>query len=183
MARTQSELSECGWYHASLSWQESSMLLQNTQEGTFLVRDSQNQGFLYSLSVQRAKEGPTSVRIHFSQAKFRLDAEEKIRDLMPQFSSVGQLVQHYVTSSRKPFNRDVFVDQSVTNSKVHSPIVLRWPLYKQPPSLAHLTRMVINARIQEHVNYKPIKSMRDNLADLELPAKLVDYLHSYQLTV
>ena len=52
--------------------------------------------FLYSLSVQRGPdEGPTSVRIHFSQGKFRLDAEDKIQHLMPAFKSVVDLVEYY----------------------------------------------------------------------------------------
>merc|ERR1719320_1222112 len=42
LRNSQSELEHCCWYHGSLSWQESAMLLQNSEEGTFLVRDSQD---------------------------------------------------------------------------------------------------------------------------------------------
>ena len=129
-----------------------------------------------------------SVRIHYSAGKFRLDAEEKIRELMPHFSSVGELVQHYVTSSRKPPpSREVFVDV-LDASKVHSPIVLRWPLYKRPPSLKHLSRLVINTRLRQAemgpgTPGTPASDRRLRLGRLELPVKLIDYLDSYQLTV
>merc|ERR1719369_2146718 len=35
-------------YHGAISWQESVDLLKHCSEGTFLVRDSQNPGFMYS---------------------------------------------------------------------------------------------------------------------------------------
>ena len=80
LARCRAQLAECGWYHGRLSWQQSRALLAAAEEGTFLVRDSQDPRFLYSLSLARAPEddGPTSIRILFARGKFSLDADERI---------------------------------------------------------------------------------------------------------
>jgi len=192
LRNSQSELSECCWYHGSLSWQESSMLLQNTKEGTFLVRDSQDHRFLYSLSVQRPKEGPTSVRIQFHNGLFSLDAEEKIRELMPRFKSVCELVEHYVSlaiESDHDSAREVLIDQRVESRQIHSPIILRQPLFKKPPTLAHFARIAINrsltarrssvqasARLEKTVEIAKIKS-------LKLPPKLIEFLEVYPLSI
>merc|ERR1712179_781107 len=92
-------LTTCDYYHGPISWQDSSQLLSACEEGTFLVRDSQDPNFMYSLSFQRGKsEGPTSVRIHYShtQAVWRLDSHQSIHAMMPSFPSIVELVQYYV---------------------------------------------------------------------------------------
>jgi len=180
------ELDDCGWYYGKLSWQESSILLQNTEEGTFLVRDSQDSRFLYSLSVQRSKEGPTSVRIQFSGGQFRLDAEEKIRDLMPQFNSVGELIQHYVSLGKKHFRtKEVLIDARVFEERpIHSPIVLRQPRYKSPPSLAHFARLAIHRSIAEQCkDMNGSLPTEQTLSSLKLPAKLKRFLEAYPLSI
>jgi len=192
LRNSQSELSHCCWYHGSLTWQESSMMLQNTKGGTFLVRDSQDHRFLYSLSVQRPKEGPTSVRIQFHNGLFSLDAEEKIRELMPRFKSVCELVEHYVSlASRSDHDtaREVLIDQRVEARQIHSPITLRQPLFKKPPTLAHFARISINrslaarrssmqasARSEKQVEIAEIKT-------LKLPPKLIEFLEVYPLSI
>jgi len=187
---SQTELEQCCWYYGSLSWQESSMLLQNTAEGTFLVRDSQDPRFLYSLSVQRSKEGPTSVRIHFNNGKFSLDAEERIRELMPRFDSVGELVEHYVALNDKhSSSKEVFVDQKVEERKILTPIILHQPLFKKPPSLAHFSRLSIN-RSMAAKRYNTQASVltkqeaeNDEMKTLKLPPKLLEFLKNYPLCI
>merc|ERR1719435_394194 len=145
LRNSQSELEHCCWYHGSLSWQESAMLLQNSKEGTFLVRDSQDPRFLYSLSVQRPKEGPTSVRIQFQNGLFSLDAEDRIREWMPRFKSVCELVEHYVSlgiGSYQSASREILIDQKVEAREIHSPIILRQPLFKKTPTLTHFSREI-----------------------------------------
>ena len=143
------------------------MLLQNTRDGTFLVRDSQDPKFLYSLSLQRAKEGPTSVRISFCEGKFSLDADPAIRRMMPQFESIGLLISHY----------------SEERSWTPAPrIVVRRPLYKKPPSLAHSARLIINKTLNQKSTTNSRKS-EQLLGELQLPSKLVEYLRSYTLSI
>ncbi|XP_039290880.1 uncharacterized protein LOC111044053 isoform X2 [Nilaparvata lugens] len=94
LTATQTALRTSGWYYEGLSWQESANLLLPTPPGTFLVRDSSDPRYLFSLSVQ-TERGPTSVRLHYADGHFRLDAEAKIIPLMPLFDCVIKLVQYY----------------------------------------------------------------------------------------
>ena len=81
---------------------------------------------------RKAKDGPTSVRIHFSNGKFRLDADEKIQHKMPTFDSVCELVQFYRADQQadgaKSQSNHVWVD---TKGQLYDPICLRQPLMKQ----------------------------------------------------
>merc|ERR1711874_13967 len=89
-------LTSCNYYHGPISWQDSSELLQGCEEGTFLLRDSQDPHFLYTLSFQRgAEEGPTSVRLGYGKEGWRLDSHQHIQHLMPSFPSIVELVQYY----------------------------------------------------------------------------------------
>jgi hypothetical protein len=164
-------LENCGWYHGKLSWSESANLLRNSAEGTFLVRDSADSRFLYTLSVQRATdEGPTSVRIHFSHGKFRLDADENIEHFMPKFDSVLALIEHYqeLTNCSKRAKSHVWIDQS---GQKYSPICLKKPLRQNPPSLAHCARLTV------HQNLKNGAKITDD--SLALPNRLSNYLLEY----
>merc|ERR1711936_645486 len=85
-------------YHGPISWQESVDLLKHCSEGTFLVRDSQNPRFMYSLSFQRGERegGPTSIRICLERGRWSLDCEVFLGGLMPSFVSIDELLQYYV---------------------------------------------------------------------------------------
>jgi len=164
------KLEESGWYHGKLNWAESAQLLKNTAEGTFLVRDSADPRFLFTLSVNRdAKDGPTSVRIHFSHGKFRLDADEKIQHKMPTFDSVCELVQFYCAgqqaSGAKSQSNHVWVDN---RGQLYSPICLNQPLMKQVSSLKHLARMAV------HKNFQSQKT-----PNTWVPNPIKDYLCDY----
>jgi len=157
------ELEQSCWYYGPINWQESAILLQNTRDGTFLVRDSQDPRFLYSLSLQRSKEGPTSVRISFSEGKFSLDADPAIRRMMPRFASVVSLINHYSE------------ERSLTPA---ANIVIRRPLYRRPPSLAHSARLIINKTFNQQSERKS-----EEVRELQLPPKLLQYLKSYSLNL
>lgn len=192
LRNSQAELEHCCWYHGSLSWQESAMLLQNSKEGTFLVRNSQDTRFFYSLSVQRAKEGPTSVRIQFQNGHFSLDAEEQIRESMPRFKSVCELVEYYVmlgTDSYQSSSKGVLIDQKIEARKIHSPIILRQPLFKKAPTLAHFARIAINRSLAAkrdcgQASTVPKKTVETaEIKTLKLPPKLIEFLESYPLSI
>ena len=63
--------------------------------GTFLVRDSADPRYLYALSIQ-TERGPTSVRIHYTEGCFRLDADSLLAERLPKFRSVPDLIDFYV---------------------------------------------------------------------------------------
>ena len=195
LLRSRQQMSQCGWYYGKLSWQQSQALLQVSQckfsskskisqifiqfseDGTFLVRDSHDPRFTYTLSLQRAKEGATSVRIFFSHGKFSLDADERIRHLMPRFSSVGALVSHYVSLDQEP-------------DKAEAPwpgpwrLSVRRPLLRSPPSLSHCARLAINKNIRNSrasgANSFSTKYFCDTR---QLPTKLLEYLEKYTFCI
>merc|ERR1739847_234185 len=73
-------------------------LLSDTAPGTFLISDSSDPKYWFSLSMQRGNNvggtgnkensGPTSIRIHFVNGRFQLDAEDRIRNIMPEFDTI-----------------------------------------------------------------------------------------------
>ena len=168
LKQSRMELEQSGWYYGQLSWQQSSELLHATSEGTFLVRDSRDPRFLYSLSLQRAKGGPTSVRISFSHGKFSLDADNQIKSLMPEFYSVGALVSHYVM---EPEQGDIM-------KTINTRLYIKKPLYKQPPSLAHSARLSFNKSFK-----KSPKFSTQHSESVQIPRKLMDYLHKYSFCI
>ena len=161
-------LEQCGFYYGAINWSQSTELLRRTSEGTFLVRDSSDSRFLYTLSVQRKPEdGPTSVRIHFAYGKFRLDADEQIEDLMPKFDSVLDLVNYYTSLSQNNRAKShIWIDRSGT---LYSPICLKRPLRKDVPSLAHAARVAV---------HQSLKS-QDSLPELKLPNQISNFLSKY----
>ena len=161
------KLEESGWYYGQMTWVQSTALLKATPEGTFLVRDSSDPLFLYSLSVHRGRdEGPTSVRIQFSHGKFRLDAEDKIQHLMPAFNSVVDLVEYYSNTSAKSH---VWIDMG---GQISPSIWLKSPLLKKVHTLAHSARLTVQ---------RSMKSQQQDLLQqqFKLPFLLTRYLNEY----
>jgi len=143
-----------------------------------LPLNSQDPRFTYTLSLQRAKEGATSVRIFFSCGKFSLDADERIRHLMPRFSSVGALVSHYVGLDAAPDTAEAGAWDPGTKLRV------RRPLLRSPPSLAHCARLAINKNIQRsRASGEQSFSTKYFCDTRQLPTKLLEYLEKYTLCI
>lgn len=147
LSSTMRALRTSGWYYDGLSWQESASLLMSTAPGTFLVRNSSDPRFLFSLSVQ-TERGPTSVRLHYHDGNFRLDAAPKLVPVMPVFRCVVQLVEYYVAATcdrarGKSGKEQVWIDCS---GQTYSSILLTRPLYQKSrfPSLQHLARLALH---------------------------------------
>ncbi|XP_022917077.1 suppressor of cytokine signaling 2-like isoform X2 [Onthophagus taurus] len=172
-------LRQSGWYYGAITYQQSQELLQNKSVGTFLVRDSSDPRFMFSLSVQTEK-GPTSIRLHFVEGCFKLDSQPHLLQVMPKFNSVPELIEHYVKSSKN--DNHVWVDPA---GKLHSAIVIKRPLPKGngPPSLKHLSRMSVHSVLQQNVNGDGV--LRDPIAykKLALPQQLINYLDEYPYTI
>ncbi|KAG0717017.1 Cytokine-inducible SH2-containing protein [Chionoecetes opilio] len=162
---TRRKLEDSGWYYGSLTWQQAAALLRDTPVGTFLLRDSASPQCLYSLSVNTTN-GPTSVRIHYSCGRFRLDCTGHTSQRhTPEFSCVVELVQHYVDVA----STQVWVDHE---GNTFSPIDIRRPLRRSPPSLQHLCRLVINSG-----------EGSDKSSSDDLPPALRGFLQAYPHTV
>ncbi|CAN8030412.1 hypothetical protein HPB47_024321 [Ixodes persulcatus] len=157
-----------GYYYEGLSWQEADRLLRDRAVGTFLVRDSSDNRFLFALSVQ-TERGPTSARIHYRKGQFRLDSEDALSSCMPWFSCVVRLVEHYVQLSRSAKGQMcVWLDG---HGRRDLPIMLTRPLYRELLPLQHLCRLALN---RAAASAGPA-----NAALATMPAALRDYVNDY----
>lgn len=170
--RTLQVLETSGYYYPGLSWRQATELLQNTTVGTFLVRESSDSEFLFTLSVN-TERGPTSVRIHYTEGQFRLDSEDSIADFMPVFDCVVQLVEYYIRLSQSSKGSScVWLDNT---GRRDLPILLCRPLYHHILPLKHMCRLTVNDRLRTHTDWIS-ESM---LKKLRLPHTLVTYLREY----
>ncbi|XP_006781126.1 suppressor of cytokine signaling 2 [Neolamprologus brichardi] len=171
IAAAMKELRNTGWYWGSLTANEAKEILQDTSEGTFLLRDSSQRDYLFTISAMTSA-GPTNLRIEFKHGKFKLDSVVLVKPKLKQFKSVVHLVEYYVQLSRSSDKA-----ASASNSRV-SPVppngtvqlLLTKPVYTSTPSLQHLCRITINQRTRQ-------------VQDLPLPNRLKDYLSDYAYNV
>ncbi len=174
IAESQNLLKQSGWYHPKLSWKSAIELLMPTPVGTFLVRDSSDSNYLYSLSIQ-TKCGPTSIRIHYSKGEFRLDADHNVSNYLPKFPCLIKLIQYYVDLTK---NLPLMCKQDDENQnwlnflgEVFSQIVISRPLYNKGhvPSLKHLSRLCVNQNLVD-ANFRSV---------LPAPSFVISYLDKY----
>ncbi|CAH0384075.1 unnamed protein product [Bemisia tabaci] len=157
------------WYYENLSHLEAIKLLSSTQPGTFLVRNSSDSKFLFTLSIQTYRQ-PTSIRIQYNNGKFCLDCENSVTETIPKFSSIMDLIGyyikltsdtiHYINNNVVNENKQVLIDEY---GKIFSNILLTKPLYSSTkvPSLKHLTRVSLNRFKEFGYSYKiPSEELR-----------------------
>lgn len=194
LRKTDAHLRLSGWYYEDLTWQESQRVLKNTPPGTFLIRNSSDHKFLYSLSVQTLK-GPTSIRLHYNSGLFRLDAAPTLAPHMPVFDCVVKLVEYYVQvtpgrdrSEHEEQKTDTGVWTKGARGHVwvdalggpHSPVEVRRPLLSAPPKLAHAARLAVWGALRKAApTTLPLQSP---VRQLGLPLPLQDYLEEYPYT-
>uniref|UniRef100_T1J9I8 Uncharacterized protein n=1 Tax=Strigamia maritima TaxID=126957 RepID=T1J9I8_STRMM len=154
-----------GFYYEGLALVDAAQLLQSKPVGTFLIRDSTDPRYLFSLSVQ-TERGPTNVRIHYLHGNFRLDAEANLFETMPVFECVLSLVDYYVHLSATDKARNhVWLDQSGRRD-LH--IRLCRPLYRHVASLQHLCRTTLAKCVSQQ-----------QFGQLPVPQSLTSFLRDY----
>lgn len=210
---TTQALKASGWYYEGFSWQESAATLRRAAPGTFLVRDSSDPRFLFSMSVQTDR-GPTSVRLLYIAGGFRLDAEPHLAPTMPLFPCVLQLIEYYAENRGKHVKRaqaqaspastqvscnaldghqsragnrvQVWVDAC---GQVYSHILLTAPRRHTVPGLQHLARLAVHRQLKAVSLSAPSPSLEspkhrsERIKSLELPTTLVRYLEEYPYTL
>ncbi|XP_078415436.1 suppressor of cytokine signaling 1a [Cetorhinus maximus] len=92
--RTCRYLESCGFYWGPMPVEAAHLKLKPEPPGTFLIRDSRQRNYFFSLSVQTAKE-PISIRIQFQDGLFSLDGSKET------FSCVLELLEHFTISPKK----------------------------------------------------------------------------------
>lgn len=162
-----------GWYWGSITAAEAKQLLSEAEEGTFLLRDSSNPGYLLTLSV-RTSLGPTHLRIESSGGSFGFDSLAMARPRLRRFGGAVELVEHYAlacshSSAAGPQDRPKPAGEEEEEEEAPDrslQLKLVRPLRRAVPSLQHLCRIAINQRSRTP-------------RDLPLPGRLKDFLLEY----
>lgn len=77
-----SVLRESCWYWGNISGDRAREVLRRCSPGTFLIRDSSDKRYLFSMSVMTVR-GPTSIRLIFSRGCFRIETSGIISPRSP----------------------------------------------------------------------------------------------------
>ncbi|KAF7649025.1 hypothetical protein LDENG_00148310 [Lucifuga dentata] len=169
IALAMKDLKNTGWYWGSMTAYEAKEILQDSPEGAFLVRDSSQRDYLFTISAMTSA-GPTNLRIEYKHGKFKLDSVVLIKPKLKQFDSVVHLVEHYVQLSRTSSQKGASNSQHVAPPNGTVQLLLTKPVYTATPSLQHLCRIAINKTTRQ-------------VQDLPLPTRLKDYLTDYAYNV
>jgi len=180
-------LVSCGFYYGRLTMDEATERLSRCPVGTFLLRDSSDRRYLFSVSVQTCR-GTTSIRMSYRSGLFRLDCSVEQEHMMPTFDCPLRLVTHYV---RLCLGRGDRSSPSSTPGAVHrhsyvllessgrrdTPVLLIRPYRERPAFLAHLCRR----KIQQSLYAGGCgESGRDRAVDrLQLQPSMKTYLKQY----
>lgn len=167
IALAMKELRSTGWYWGSLTANEAKEILQDATEGAFLVRDSSQRDYLFTISAVTSA-GPTNLRIEYKNGKFKLDSVVVVKPRLKQFDSVVRLVEHYFLLSQVS-NRSSLHSQPSTTPNGTVQLLLTKPVYTATPTLKHLCRVAIN-RSTRQVQALPLPN--------RLKAYLLDYTYN-----
>jgi len=168
-----SVLRESCWYWGNISGERAREVLRDTLPGTFLIRDSADKRYLFSLSVMTVR-GPTSIRLIFSRGCFRIETSGIISPRSPCVVSLLVRMAYLArNSAQQPITEQAesVPDPLSTNQngapKSHGPIrkaaLLQTPLFCKVPSLKHISRVAVN---------------KFNLRNLTSDS-LCEYIHQY----
>lgn len=160
------------FYYPEADSTEAKLLLKPCSVGTFLIRDSSDSKYLYTISV-KTRRGPTSIRVFYEHGRFSLDSDERSKSHMPRFQSLLQLLDFYIRKSRgKKSEQCRFLDKT---GKKDLPIVMLKPKEHDVPSLKHLTRTLITRSLPATSS----SEVPSQVEKLPLPKPLKSYLKDY----
>ena len=155
LKRTYHVLEEAHCYYGALSMQSARQKLKFSPEGTYLIRDSSDSRFLFSISI-KTKRGVTAIRVLHSDGQFSLDCEENVSQHLPTFSCILQLLQFYTNlrsqSSSSKNNTCVFLETRTGRRDIA--VFLSRPSIHTVPSLKSLARKSLNCMLSEEQRKK-----------------------------
>lgn len=155
------KVKDCGWYWGPLSGSSAEKMLLKEPDGSFVVRDSSNDNYIFSLTV-KLNGSVRHVRIEQDQGNFSFGCLHKFRS-----NTIVDFIEDAVEHSRS--GRYLFFLHPSSAVMVPMRVQLLHPVsrFKQIQSLQHLCRFVL----LKHVR-------RDLIPCLPLPTKLKSYLNS-----
>uniref|UniRef100_A0A3P9LQ15 Suppressor of cytokine signaling 3b n=1 Tax=Oryzias latipes TaxID=8090 RepID=A0A3P9LQ15_ORYLA len=179
------KLQESGFYWGALGGREASSLLRSEPPGTFLIRDSSDHHYFFTLSVKTTL-GTRNLRIHSSEGGFFLQPDPQSTQRIPRFDCVLKLIAHFMgkgTDAGGP--RDEASggasEETVTKKRgqnvylIHTagekiPLELHRPLCTSLSTLQHMCRRTLNDRGLVGTGTEDIPStLRDFLKAYDAP--------------
>jgi hypothetical protein len=138
-----SVLRESCWYWGNISGDRAKEVLKGTQPGTFLLRDSSDQRFLFSMTVM-TQQGPTSVRLVFSRGCFRVESSGLISPRSPCVVSLIYRMSQLTNKKVRPIAESTPSQQQQQQQQSSGDGLLKKPLYAKVPDLKHFARLAVN---------------------------------------
>lgn len=149
-----------GWYWGPLSGEAAEQILSNEPDGSFLVRDSSDDHYIFSLSF-KLNGGVRHVRIEHDHGNFSFGSVARFKSqTMVEF--IDKAIEHS-RSGRFLF----FLHRRPTHGPTRVQLLHPVSRFRQVQSLQHLSRFVILKLIR-----------RDQISMLPLPKRLREYLNT-----
>ncbi|KAG5672538.1 hypothetical protein PVAND_002660 [Polypedilum vanderplanki] len=156
---------ECGWYWGPLTSEAAEKILSNEPDGSFIVRDSSDLNYIFSLTV-KLNGCIRHVRIEQEQGTFSFGSCAQIK-CSYKSRTIKEFIENAVEHSRS--GRYLFF---LHRRPEHGPmrVQLLNPVsrFRHVQSLQHMCRFVILKAVQR----------KDLIETLPLPRRLLDYLQN-----
>jgi suppressor of cytokine signaling 7 len=156
---------ECGWYWGPLTSEAAEKILSNEPDGSFIVRDSSDLNYIFSLTV-KLNGCIRHVRIEQEQGTFSFGSCAQIK-CSYKSRTIKEFIENAVEHSRS--GRYLFF---LHRRPEHGPmrVQLLNPVsrFRHVQSLQHMCRFVILKAVQR----------KDVIETLPLPRRLLDYLQN-----
>ncbi|XP_058814240.1 suppressor of cytokine signaling 6 [Topomyia yanbarensis] len=154
------KVKDCGWYWGPISSEGAEKILSNETDGSFLVRDSSDDHYIFSLTF-KLNGSVRHVRIDQDQGTFSFGSCAKFKS-----RTIMEFIENAVEHSRS--GRYLFF---LHRRPEHGPlrVQLTKPVsrFKHVQSLQHLCRFIIHRTIIR----------KDLIQTLPLPRRVLDYLN------
>lgn len=149
-----------GWYWGPISSEVAEKILSNEPDGSFIVRDSSDDHYIFSLTF-KLNNSVRHVRIEHDQGNFSFGSCTKFKS-----QTIVEFIENAVEHSRSG-RYLFFLHRRPVIGPVRVQLLHPVSRFKQVQSLQHMCRFVIHKNVR-----------RDLLAELPLPRRMIDYLNT-----
>ncbi|XP_060535541.1 uncharacterized protein LOC132707639 [Cylas formicarius] len=149
-----------GWYWGPISSEAAEKILSNEPDGSFIVRDSSDDHYIFSLTL-KLNNCVRHVRIEHDQGNFSFGSCTKFKS-----QTIVEFIENAVEHSRSG-RYLFFLHRRPVIGPVRVQLLHPVSRFKQVQSLQHMCRFVIHKNVR-----------RDLIPDLPLPRRMIDYLNT-----
>ncbi|XP_066157005.1 uncharacterized protein [Euwallacea fornicatus] len=149
-----------GWYWGPLSSESAEKILSNEPDGSFIVRDSSDDHYIFSLTF-KLNNSVRHVRIEHFQGNFSFGSCTKFKS-----QTIVEFIENAVEYSRSG-RYLFFLHRRPVIGPVRVQLLHPFSRFKQVQSLQHMCRFIIHKNVR-----------RDLIPALPLPRRMIDYLNT-----